>query len=236
MSKIITNLVKMVIAAALMVAGTLSTVVPHAAQAAGPVAGQPVSDPQALPASGVLNAAEAESLLFMVEEEKLARDVYLALYQKWELPVFQNISNSEQAHMNAISRLITRYGLTNPVQSAPGKFTDPALQSLYTQLVARGSGSIGEALKVGGLIEEIDILDLQTRLGETSRTDIQQVYNNLMNGSYNHLRAFSATLKTQTGETYQPQKLSLADYQAIVSSSDRGRPGRRNGRGRQGGA
>jgi hypothetical protein len=168
----------------------------------------------------------------MIEEEKLAHDVYLALYQKWGLPVFQNISNSEQTHIEAVSSLISRYGLTNPVQSAPGKFTDPELQSLYTQLVARGSVSIGEALKVGGLIEEIDILDLRVRIQETNHSDIQQVYNNLLRGSGNHLRAFSSMLKTQTGESYQPQKLSVADYQAITTGG-RGEFGGQNGRGRR---
>lgn len=172
----------------------------------------------------------------MAEEEKLARDVYLALYQKWGLPVFQNISGSEQTHMDAIKRLIASYGLTSPVQSAPGKFTDPALQSLYMQLVARGSSSIVEALKVGGLIEEIGILDLQARIQETTHADIQQVYNSLMNGSYNHLRSFSSTLKTQTGESYQPQKLTLTAYQAIVSGGGQGGAGGQNGRGRRAGA
>lgn len=62
-------------------------------------------------------------------------------------------------------------------------FTNPDLQALYNNLTARSSQSLAEALKVGAAIEEIDILDLESRLAQTDNTDIQQVYNNLLSGS-----------------------------------------------------
>lgn len=189
---------------------------------------------QSFPPAGELSEAEADSLVFMVEEEKLARDVYLALYNKWGLAAFQNISLSEQTHMDAIGRLIDRYGLSSPVRAGIGSFTDPTFQALYNDLVGRGGDSLAEAIRVGGLIEEIDILDLQTRLGETDNADIQQVYNRLLNGSHNHLRAFSNTLSTQTGENYQPQKLGADEYQAVLSESQGGGNGRGRGNGRGG--
>jgi hypothetical protein len=174
----------------------------------------------ALPAaSGDLSEAEASALVFMREEEKLAHDVYLTLYEKWGLPVFQNISQSELAHTEAVLTLIERYGLQDPAQAGIGAFTNPDLQALYNELVARGSQSLSEALKVGAAIEEIDILDLQERLAATDQADIQQVFTNLLNGSTNHLRAFVSSLKTQTGETYLPQYLSEDAYQAILDSS-----------------
>ena len=37
-----------------------------------------------------LSDAEAATLVFMREEEKLARDVYITLYDQWEHPVFNN--------------------------------------------------------------------------------------------------------------------------------------------------
>jgi hypothetical protein len=170
----------------------------------------------ALPASE-LSADESAALLYMREEEKLARDVYNTLYATWNIPTFQNIAASEQMHMDQIALLLTRYNLTDPAQ-APGVFTDAKLQDLYNKLVVQGNLSIGEALKVGGAIEEIDILDLQTRLAATDNADIQQVYNNLMNGSYNHLNAFSRALTNQTGETYVQQYLTPEQYQTILSS------------------
>lgn len=169
-----------------------------------------------IPASD-LNDEEAAALLFMREEEKLARDVYNKLYEVWGLQTFANIAASEQMHMDQIALLLTRYNLTDPTQTA-GVFTNPDLQTLYDSLVAQGSLSLADALKVGGAIEEIDILDLQTRIAQTDNADIQQVYNNLMNASYHHLNAFSTTLLNQTGETYIPQYLSTDMYQGIMNS------------------
>jgi hypothetical protein len=178
-----------------------------------------------IPASDLI-ADEATSLLFMREEEKLARDVYNTLSTTWGIQSFTNIASSEQMHMDEIKVLLDRYELTDPAL-APGQFTNPDLQALYNQLIAQGSLSVGDALKVGAAIEEIDIRDLQTRMAQTDNADVQQAYTNLMNGSYNHLRAFTNILSQQTGETYQPQYLSAEQYQTIIN--------RTNGKGNQGG-
>ena len=143
----------------------------------------------AIPASD-LSAEEAAALLFMREEEKLARDVYNQMYALWGQPVFQNIAASEQTHTDEIKLLLGRYGLADPALD-PGQFTDPNLQALYDQLIAQGSISVTEALNVGALVEQTDIADLQNRLAQTDNADIQLVYTNLMNASYNHLAAFT---------------------------------------------
>jgi hypothetical protein len=173
-----------------------------------------------------LSAEEAAALLYMREEEKLARDIYNQLFALWGLPAFQSISASEQTHMDQVKLLMDRYALSDPALD-PGQFTDANLQALYNQLMAQGSLSIADAIKVGATIEEVDIVDLQTRFTQTDNADIQLVYNNLMNASFNHLQAFANVLTQQTGETYQPQYLSADQYQVILSST--------NGNGNQGG-
>ena len=114
-------------------------------------------------------------------------------------------------------------------------FNNPDLQSLYEELTARGSLSQSEALKVGGAIEEIDILDLQVSLQRTDNADIQQVYNNLLRGSSSHLGAFARTLQIQTGETYQPQYMEMESYNAIHNSSSQGSGYGSGGQGNQAG-
>ena len=185
-----------------------------------------------IPASD-LSAEETAALLFMREEEKLARDVYNALYATWGQQTFLNIASSEQMHMDEIKALMDRYALTDPALE-PGQFTDPTLQALYTQLIAQGNLSLADALKVGAAIEEIDILDLQTRIAQTDNADIQQAYTNLLNGSSSHLQAFTSALLNQTGETYQPQYLTAEQYQAIISSAGNGQGGGGQGQGGQG--
>ena len=189
-----------------------------------------------IPASD-LNADETASLLYMREEEKLARDVYNTLFTVWGQPTFQNIAASEQAHMDEIKLLLDRYGLTDPALG-PGQFSDANLQALYDQLVAQGSVSLADALKVGAAIEEIDILDLQARLALTDNADIQMVFNNLMNGSYSHLNSFTSVLTQQTGEIYTPKYLTAEAYQAIITGTSgngyQGGSGTTNGHGNSG--
>jgi hypothetical protein len=179
-----------------------------------------------------LSGQEVEGLLYMREEEKLARDVYLTLYETWDLPVFQNIANSEQTHMDAVKTLIDRYGLDDPVAGNDiGEFSDPTLQSLYDDLTASGQESLTAALRVGAAIEEIDIIDLEEYIAQTDEADIVRVYENLMRGSRNHLRAFVSTLERQEGESYQPEYLEQDTYDGILSASvERGA----NGSGRAG--
>jgi hypothetical protein len=166
--------------------------------------------------TAALTAGETAGLLYMYEEEKLARDVYNALYALWGQTTFQSIATSEQTHMDSVKVLLDRYGIAAP-SSAAGSFSDPTLQSLYNSLMSTGSLSLADALKVGATIEEVDIVDLQSHLALTTTADIQLVYNNLMSGSYNHLRNFVTVLQRLTGEVYQPQYLNTDLYQTIVS-------------------
>lgn len=183
-----------------------------------------------IPSSTELTEIEAEGLIYMREEEKLARDVYLTLYDVWNLNIFQNIASSEQTHMDAVKTLLDQYGLEDPMVSNDiGVFTNPDLQALYDELIAQGSQSLSDALNVGAVIEEIDILDLEEYIAQTDKVDIQMVYENLTKGSRNHLRTFVSTIQRQTGTTYQPQHLSQEAYQAIVGSEieSGGKGGRR---------
>lgn len=168
---------------------------------------------------GTLTTAEGDGLTYMREEEKLAGDVYLALFAKWNLPIFQNIAASEATHTAAIKTLLDRYGLHDPAANqAVGAFTNTTLQGLYDQLVAQGSQSLADALRVGATIEDLDIVDLDQRSAQTDTADIQLVYANLKKGSRNHLRSFTTLLKDQTGTSYQPQYLSQAAYDAIITT------------------
>jgi hypothetical protein len=186
---------------------------------------------------GDLSQEEQDALIYMREEEKLARDVYTALAEKWDLPLFSNIAQSEQTHMDSVLDLLDRYEITDPASSQPGVFTNPDLQALYDQLVKQGSVSLADAIKVGGAIEEIDILDLQERLTQTDQQDIQLVFENLLHGSYNHLNSFASTYKVQTGEDYQPQYMTAEQYQTILDEGYTGGfgGGRGQGRGQGGG-
>jgi hypothetical protein len=185
---------------------------------------------------GYPKVEEIDGLVFMVEEEKLARDVYEGLYEVWGELIFKNITRSEQTHMDALGRLLERYDIESPVADEAGVFANPELQTLYDDLMATGSQSLADALLVGAAIEEIDILDLEEYLAETEQWDIQRVYENLLRGSNNHLRAFVRELEAETGEVYEPQYMSQTAYDAIIDgSAGNGANGGRGGNGAGGG-
>lgn len=168
-----------------------------------------------------LTDAEIDSLIFMREEEKLAQDVYLAMYDLWGQGIFQNIAGSEETHTDAVKQLLDTYNLPDPADtSPPGEFENSQLQNLYDELIALGSQSLGDALKVGAAIEEIDILDLEEYLTEVETDAIRRVYENLLRGSENHLRAFTSSLLRTTGEVYQPQYMDADAYSAIIDAEN----------------
>lgn len=144
-----------------------------------------------------LNADEIYWITYMREEEKLARDIYDVCYDKWRLRIFDKISSSEQNHMDAILKMLNKYGEDDPALE-PGKFSNEDLQDDYDELFTRiEEGDVIEALKVGVDIELLDIDDLVEALEVTEdiHVDIENVYNNLMDGSYRHLAAFQSNLE-----------------------------------------
>ena len=212
-----------------------ATVFSAGTEAANPTAGIPAVPAISVAAGDDISDEEAEGLQFMREEEKLAHDVYVTMYKKWDLPIFNNIAAAEQKHADAVVTLLDRYDLADPADGkAFGEFTNPDLQALYDQLIKQGNKSAADALKVGLAIEEIDILDLEERLAAMDNADIETVYKNLLAGSENHLRAFARNLKTRTGETYVPQYMSQKAYDTVVNVVS-GRGGGNGGWGGRGG-
>jgi hypothetical protein len=172
--------------------------------------------------TGKLSNQEQEALQFMIEEEKLARDLYAAFEEKWGRSSFGSITASEQNHINEITAVLEFYGLSADAAEA-GKFANRDLQKLYDDLLAKGSVSLTEALKAAALVEDVDISDLKEYLSQTENANLQLVFNNLLRGSENHLRAFARQL-SRVGEEYAPQHISATDYEAIISGNtfDRG--------------
>jgi hypothetical protein len=141
---------------------------------------------------GVLTAAQKVELVSMVQEEKLAHDVYVAISAKYPALVqFSKIAKSELQHETALRSLLTRYGITDPTAGlANGKFATAAFQNLYNELVANATSTTA-ALAVGVRIEKLDIADLSSAISGLTAPDALQVYTNLRNASQRHLVAFA---------------------------------------------
>ena len=163
-------------------------------------------------------ADEAADMTFMREEEKLARDLYVAFDEAWGGWPFANIASAEQQHLNTLLKMLIKYRLPDPAAGKLlGEFTDPVLQKAYADLAAKGLRSRLDALQVGGLVEEVDIEDNLASAAATEKADLDTVYAALTCGSRNHLRSFAAAIQTATGKPYVAQSLPQADVNAILA-------------------
>ncbi|WP_396600360.1 DUF2202 domain-containing protein [Algibacter sp. R77976] len=156
------------------------------------------------------------ALLFMLEEEKLARDTYMYLDNIWSINQFANIQKSEQTHMDAIENLLIKNNIEYSLLPI-GEFENETLQGLYDQFIIDGKTDQASALQIGATIEDLDIVDLQIHINETNNVEIASVFESLRCGSRNHLRSFVSNIEKE-GNTYTPQFLTQDAYNLIVSS------------------
>jgi hypothetical protein len=131
----------------------------------------------------------------MREEEKMARDVYAYLFAKYNTIAFGNITKSENAHMLAVLRLITAFKIADNSNNNPGEYTNAHIKDLYQQLITMGNISLTDALKVGVMIEQADISDLEKEILTVQNASVKTVYTNLKAGSNAHLKAYIWNLK-----------------------------------------
>lgn len=173
--------------------------------------------------STTLDDATVDGLVWMRAEEQLAHDVYVALGEMWDLPVFDHIAASEARHVDAVIALLDAHGIDDVSAGNPvGTFDDPTIQALYDTLVDEGSTSLAAALGVGARIEELDIRDLRDRSAGTTAPDVLTVYANLEQASISHLDAFVGQLD-RLGVDYEPSYLPADEVDDLVA----GTPGRR---------
>jgi hypothetical protein len=166
-----------------------------------------------------LSDADVTDILFLREEEKLARDVYRTLAERWQLPIFANIAGAEQNHMDLVALLFETYEIEDPItDDSIGAFTDPVISDLFDSLVTAGSTSLIDALIVGATIEDMDLADLYGMIQSTANQHLKLIAFNLAKGTRNHLRAFVRALGAQQ-VIYAPQYLDQETFDEVIESA-----------------
>ena len=167
-----------------------------------------------------ITSDDRQNLLFMLEEEKLARDTYIYLNNLYQVNQFSNIQQSEQRHMDAIAGLLDSQGIEYTILPE-GQFSDATLQNLYNSFVEEGKKGIVEAYKIGATIEDVDIFDLTEKTAATTNESIIAVFDNLKCGSGNHMRSFCAALESN-GVEYTAQFISPEELETILAGTNGG--------------
>lgn len=163
--------------------------------------------------SSKISDTDTEALLFMYEEEKLARDTYDFLNEKWSIEQFSKIKDSEQKHMDAIGKVLREYDIEYSTL-AKGKFSYKKLQDHYDQFLIDGKISTEHAYQIGATIEDLDIVDLLNFESQATNDDVKNVFNKLRCGSRNHIRKFTSDIE------YTPQFLTVDEYNTITSGEN----------------
>jgi len=162
-----------------------------------------------------------DAIAYMGNEERLAYDVYLALYDfhltnsATTIEQLNNIaSKSEIQHIGIVQSIAQRYALSSsdlsnittavanntvtPETMPSGTYGIQAIQDLYDALYTKGTQSKEDALMVGCMVEVTDINDLDTYITlatDSNATDVLEAFEVLREGSYTHYWAFDKGLK-----------------------------------------
>ena len=139
-----------------------------------------------------LTTTQKAQLKYLIEEEKLARDVYTYLAGKVTTRKFSNIARSEQTHMNYVASLLAKYKQTNPTTGkAAGVFVNKDIQALYNTLTAEGAAGQLQAFAVGVKVEQVDIASIKELLLKPMPADVKAALDLMLAASNTHLEAFT---------------------------------------------
>jgi hypothetical protein len=139
-----------------------------------------------------LTTTQKAQLKYLIEEEKLARDVYTYLAGKVTTRKFSNIARSEQTHMNYVASLLEKYKQTNPTTGkAAGVFVNKDIQALYNTLTAEGGAGQLQAFAVGVKVEQVDIASIKELLLKPMPADVKAALDLMLAASNTHLEAFT---------------------------------------------
>jgi len=195
------------------------------------------STPSTSYSSSSLSSSLKSSLAYMYDEERLAKEVYLAIYQKQPVKQLSKIaSKAEVRHIDAVKKLAQKYGVATPYQKV-GKYQSSHIETLFNQLYTKGIRSKKDAREVGCMVEVIDVDDLNRYMDEAQRAnaqDLLQTYSFLRKGSYNHYWAFDRGLKqigVSNGCCSLGSKYCHSEYPQNEKGGGRGQ-GRGHGQGR----
>ncbi len=175
---------------------------------------------------GSLTEEEKSSVQSMMEYEKMVRDVYAIMYEKWQTQAFENLGKKASAAMAAIKLLLDRYNLENPVKDATkvGDFKNVTLQKMLNAMVSKGDKSLKDALEACAEAEEMNMAKIENALKTCDSADLKLVYETLLNETIQMLKSIVYTLSIE-GVTYKPKYLPIGNFDKLMGIEQSGTSG-----------
>ncbi|MHC1734587.1 MAG: DUF2202 domain-containing protein [Erysipelotrichaceae bacterium] len=127
-----------------------------------------------------------EMLTMAIQDEYLARQEYESILDEYgDIRPFTNIIQAEVNHIEMLEPLFTTYKITIPVDDAIDHVVLPE--------------TLEETYAIGVQAEVNNIAMYERFLEEDLPEDVQDVFERLMNASYNHLEAFARQVEGNSG-------------------------------------
>lgn len=163
-----------------------------------------------------ISAEESKQVIQILEQRKMARDLYYKLYKTWHSDTFKRLSDSEQIYLNSLKKLTTKLNIIDPtIDDTKGVFSSDYITKLYIDFSKIGLSSDYEAFRIAATVQDLMINDINQLLNSSSDKSIIDAMNNTKQGSISHLRACNREIK-KFGMTYQAQFLSTEELRAIL--------------------
>lgn len=171
-----------------------------------------------------LNSNEQGELLYLLEQIKLAGNLYGVFAESWDHPIFQKATVAKRQHQTSLLSLLQCYTIdTSSYEALPaGDYANSQLDDLYQSLVTQGASSLNDALEASGLVEEETIGNIAKLATTTTNDSLSCRLANLKRGTAKQLRSFARVLGS-LGETYSAQSLSAEEVSAILNGQSQGK-------------
>lgn len=159
-------------------------------------------------------------VLYLLEQEKLAHDVYRTLDTMWVTDIFNRVANEEYQHVSKLSAVAAEFmiNVPNHFNEYPiGQFIDTKLRRLYGELMHAANFSLEDAYRACATLEERKIVDLKMALKEPNFELENLTYKALLVGSEDNFKVFVRALN-ELNTAYTPVLLSPAEYEALTKN------------------
>jgi len=170
--------------------------------------------------TGLDLSSKENAVLYLIEQEKLARDLYGVLDTIWVTDVFNRMANKELQHMDKLSAVAAEFMIDVPNhfnEYKPGQFVNEDLRNLYIDLLFNANFSLEDAYRACANLEERKIMNLRTALKEPNFDLETTTYKTLLIGSEDNLKFFVRAL-VEMNSGYVPILMNKSEFETITKN------------------
>lgn len=162
-----------------------------------------------------ISTDEQKALVQIFEQEKLARDVYSQIGEKFGIKILKNAAIGKQKQMSLILDFMTLNQVAVAFDDAQGVFKSPELRENYSAFLTEGLGSLNNAFRVGAKMEDYNIYHIDKILATQTTGKLVLLLSKLSCSAGNELKT-QVNMLVGNGEMFMPDYISVKLYRSIM--------------------